>query len=449
MEGAKINKITEYVKKDLSRFLLIGLAFSLPFERIPSFDVLGITVRLSVIFSVLIILRTLYLFYCRKIKLSFAFYDKIMIAFICWIALIIPVSINLNRAFGVFVFVLFSVVTAYCISLIFRKEYIRPIVSAMFFASAIVVAFGIYQYLGDIFNLPPEYTGLRDRYTWKVFGFPRIQAFSLEPLYMAAFLLLPFSYAVVQLLSKKSFYSNIVLLLIILLNSFAIFMSVSRGGIYAMIFAGILISLFLLFRKKTSLVKIIKLAVLILISFGISLVIINYFNKPASSFTEGKRGTSAFVDQLQNTSIGEGDERSVARKKALSILNENKSAYIFGIGPGQYGPYAQNNNTSPFGWTIVNNLTIELLLETGLIGISLVLIFIASLAYKSFFVYRYTRNNYVELAILGTWMYLSSQAVQVQTYSTLYILVLWFPIGIIMGVLRGTNLRISDVKKTK
>jgi len=449
MEGAKINKVTEYIKKDLNRFLLIGLAFSLPFERIPSFDVLGITVRLSVIFSALIILRTLYLVYCRKIKLSFAFYDKILIAFICWIALIIPVSINLNRAFSVFVFVLFAVVTAYCISLIFRKEYIRPIVSAMFFASAIVVTFGIYQYLGDIFNLPPEYTGLRDRYTWKVFGFPRIQAFSLEPLYMAAFLLLPFSYAVVQLLSKKSFYRNNALILIILINSFAIFMSVSRGGIYAMILSSVFISLFLLFRKKTSLVKIIKLAIMILISFVLSIAIINYLNKPASSFTEGKRGTSAFVDQLQNTSVGEGDERSAARKKALSILNENKSSFIFGIGPGQFGPYVQNNSTSTYGWTIVNNLTIELLLETGVVGLLLITVFIIVMGFKSFFMYKDTKDEYVVLVILGTWMYLLSQAIQVQTYSTLYIFVLWVPIGIIMGVLRGVNLLNRDVKKNK
>ena len=205
----------------------------------------------------------------------------------------------------------------------------------------------------------------------------------------------------------------------------------------------------ILFRKKTSLVKIIKLAIMILISFVLSIAIINYLNKPASSFTEGKRGTSAFVDQLQNTSVGEGDERSAARKKALSILNENKSSFIFGIGPGQFGPYVQNNSTSTYGWTIVNNLTIELLLETGVVGLLLITVFIIVMGFKSFFMYKDTKDEYVVLVILGTWMYLLSQAIQVQTYSTLYIFVLWVPIGIIMGVLRGVNLLNRDVKKNK
>lgn len=437
MKGAKINKIVKYIKSDIDRFLLVCLSFSLPFERIPSFELLGVSVRLSLIFSFLIISRALYQLLVKKTRLILSSQDKLLLAFMIWIILIIPVSINLSRALTVVLFTIFVILTAFSISIIFKKEYFKHIAISLFAATVFVVLFGAFQYLGDIFNLPGSITGLRERYSWAVFGFPRIQAFSLEPLYMAAFLLLPYSIAVVMFLTKDKICKISIQILIIALASFAIFMSVSRGGIYAMLFASLFISFYLIATKKSSSILALKLLGIIACSFLVSLIIINYFNKTPSAFTKGKKGGSAFVDQVKNTSIGEGDERSQSRALAINILNENKSSYLVGIGPGQFGPYAQDNLVSDNGWTIVNNMPIEILLETGSVGVALLILFFISIILKTNKILINAKDKITFLIVLSIWTYLAAQAIQVQTYSTLYILYLWLPVGIILALLRN------------
>ena len=448
-EGVIIENIINYIKKDWDRFLLICLGVSLPFDRIPSFSVFSISVRFSLIFSALIILRSAYLLVSKKINLKLSPPDKFLVGFIIWLAIIIPVSLNLTRALSVFIFTLFAILLAFSISIIFKKEYFKPLATALFLVTFIVVGFGIFQYFGDIFNLPGSVTGLRERYSWSVFGFPRIQSFSLEPLYMAAFLLLPYSLAATQLLLKGRIYSSKLLLSVIFLSSFAIFLSVSRGGIYAMILSSIVVATYVVVSKKGEFKKALQLLSMLALSFLLSLVLINYLNKTPSAFTQGKKGTSAFVEQIQKTSIGDGDERSQARNKALALLNENKSSYVVGIGPGQYGPYVQNNQQVDYGWTIVNNMPLEILLETGLVGLGLISLFFISLFVASWRTLSKNKTSIINFVIVGCWMYLISQAVQVQTYSTIYILYLWLPIGVLMAICRQDLLKNKHVNKKK
>jgi len=266
---------------------------------------------------------------------------------------------------------------------------------------------------------------------------------------MAAFLLLPYSLAATQLLLKDRIYSSKLLLSVIFLSSFAIFLSVSRGGIYAMILSSIVVATYIIVSKKGEFKKALQLLSMLALSFLLSLVLINYLNKTPSAFTQGKKGTSAFVEQIQKTSIGDGDERSQARNKALALLNENKSSYVVGIGPGQYGPYVQNNQQVDYGWTIVNNMPLEVLLETGLVGLGLISLFFVSLFVASWRTLSKNKTSIINFVIVGCWMYLISQAVQVQTYSTLYILYLWLPIGVLMATCRQDLLKNKHVNKKK
>lgn len=438
-EGVKIKTAIEYIKKDIDRFLLICLAASLPFDRIPSADVYGISIRFSLIFSGLIILRAIYIVLKSNKKIKFNLPDKFLLIFLAWVALVIPVSINLTRAVSVFVFIAFIIITAFSISLMFKKEYFKPISVALFCVTVIVVFFGVYQYIGDIFNLPTSLTGLRDRYTWTVFGFPRIQAFSLEPLYMSAFLLIPYSIVSTQWFSNDRIFSLKILGFVSFISSFAIFLSVSRGGVYALIFSSSVVSMYMLLTKKAKIKRVIQMFAILLISFLISLLMINYLNKTPSSFTGGKKGSSAYVEQIQNTSIGEGDERSIARAQAIRILNENKSSYVVGIGPGQYGPYVQNNTSKDYGWTIVNNLPLEILLELGFIGLGIFILFAVSIFLKSCGLINKKDDKAEFFVLIAMWAYLISQAVQSQTYSTIYVIYLWFPIALVMAVIRNNN----------
>ena len=100
----KINKIYKYLAHDLNRSLLILMVFVLPFERIPSVEVFGASIRLSVLVGLLIIARTAYLLFKKQLKLKFNLQEKLLVAFLVWVFLLIPESINISRAVSVFLF---------------------------------------------------------------------------------------------------------------------------------------------------------------------------------------------------------------------------------------------------------------------------------------------------------------------------------------------------------
>jgi hypothetical protein len=439
--NSRINKVTKYIRSDINRALIVALIFSLPFDRIPSFELAGISIRLSMLIGLIIIARTSYLLLTRNIKLSLNTQEKVILAFLFWIAIIIPESINITRAINIVIFSSFTILLGLSVAIIFDKSYIKPIIYSLFASALMAVAFAAYQYIGDIFGLPIAFTGLRDRYTWGVFGFPRVQAFSLEPLYLASYMLIPFSVALaLTLYSKQKVIGSKLSSLLVFLFSLTIFMTVSRGGIYGMVIATILgLSAAMIFRL-TNLKRIGLIVSALVLSFIASLLIINYLNKPPSILTKGAKGTTAYVEQIKNTGISDdGDERATARSRAVSLIRQNRLALAVGIGPGQYGPYIQNNKPTENGWTIINNLTLELILETGLIGLGLVCVYFALIFYKGLRIAMDSRDIGLSVLAAGICIYLISQAIQYQTFSTLYVVHIWVIAGLLMGIIRVTQ----------
>ena len=436
------HKAINWIRSDIDRALLTALVFTLPFDRIPSIDVFGITIRFSLIFGSLIILRFCYLLFNKKIKFKLQLQEKLLLFFLIWIVLIIPESINLKRAVEVVAFNTFTVVTALSVAHLFKKKYIRPIIFALLISATGVVIFGFYQYVGDILGLPMSLTGLRDRYTWSVFGFPRIQATALEPLYLAAYLLLPLSVALSAYLSatQSLFKKSNRLLLLVFIFSLGIFMTVSRGGIYGMVVMIFAVVIFMLWKGLTNFKRAaLSLAILVL-AFIMSLLVINFINKPPSEFTKGSKGAGAYVAQIQDTGTDEGgDERAKSRQRALLVINENKSAIVLGIGPGQFGPYVQNNIKVDGHWTIVNNLTLELLVETGLIGLVLIVFFFAITIWKGLRVAITSKDRNITILVISMSGFLISQAIQYQTYSTLYVMHIWAATGLLLGLIATSS----------
>jgi O-antigen ligase len=432
-----LNKIKKYITEDIDRFLILCLVFSLPFDRIPSIELFGVTLRFSILFGALLIVRATYLIIKKRIDPSLRGYEKILLIFIAWLVLIIPESINITKALTNVISNIFVILMSYSFAVLFKKNYIKPIIYSLFISAGITVAFGLYQYVGDDFGLSTAATGLLDRYTRAIFGFPRIQAFSLEPLYFASYLLLPFSAALALYLNdKQKIISNKIGLSLLFLYSFGIFMTVSRGGIYGLV-ACLLFLLGISWLLKTSrLKKTLLIVFLIVLSFGTSLLLINYLNKTPSGYTNGKEGANAYVTQIKNTGLDKGDERAKARAKAITIIKENKTVLFLGLGPGQYGPYVQNNRASNGSWTIVNNLFLELLVETGVVGLLLIMTFIAFILYKGIRYIFASKDIQAAIIALTACGYLVSQAVQYQSYSTLYIVHLWVAIALLLAVLR-------------
>ncbi len=439
----KVTKLYSKIKKDPDKSLLVLLVFALPFERFPSVEVFGVSIRASVIVAAVIIVRALYMLFTKKVKLNLALQEKILVFFIIWIALLIPEAINLKRAFSVVVFNVFTILTALSVSVLFKKSYIKALLTSLFASAVIVSLFGLLQYPADLLGLSPKITGLLERYRTPVFGFPRIQALSLEPLYFASYLTLPISAVIsLLLLDAKKMFSSKLLWWLLLLFTTALALTLSRGGVLALavIVIGVLLASVLL--KKFSVKKFGKVIAAIAIGFVLAYLTVNFINESTLKLGWGKEQKGGtYVAQVQNTGLdGGGDERATSRKRALLILSDNKSAWVVGVGPGQFGPYIQNNipKEDDGGWLIVNNLTLELLVETGLVGLLAIISFFVVLGYKLWIKTSKSKDNEEVVFMVIILAFLLAEAAQYQTFSTLYIIQIWAVAGFGLGILRNS-----------
>jgi len=433
-----LNRIIKNIRKEPDQFLLMVMMLVLPFERIPSVNAFGITLRLSLIVGGLIILRTAYLFYKKRLSFTFITPYKILAIFVLWIVLIIPESINLNRAVMVVVFNTYAITLGVAISMLYKKRYLQPMLVALFGGAVLVSLFGLYQYFGDILGLPIRYTGLRESYTHALFGFPRVQSTGLEPLYFASYLLFPTSIAVALILTKTKLVhlSFKVMVGILTLFSLLIFLTVSRGAIYGLVAMVVSTIVFALYKRITKLKRAALVILAVLIGFTLSWLLINYLNTNPSQYFSQKRGTEVYTEQIINTTINDaGDERAKARNNAIELIKKQKLAVMIGIGPGQYGPYIMNNQPDQNGWTIVNNEPLELILELGIIGFVI---------FTTFALYIFVqgiklvplKDPITSAALIGLLGYLVAEVIQYQSFSTLYITHIWVAVGLLMGLTR-------------
>jgi len=423
------------VKNDINRALIVVLFFSLPFDKTPSFEIFTVTVKLSSIIGILIIIRVAYLLIKKNIQFKNNFLYSLLFIFIAWIFLIIPVSINLKKSLDFVFFNSFVIVLAISISLIFKKEYIKPVILAIFSSTLIVSVFGIFQYFADYLGVSNNLIGLAELYTKKTFGFTRITSFLLEPLYLASFMALPFCLAVSLFITNNKFSIDNRLSLLIFLFSFVIFMSLSRGGIYASLIATIFILIVSYTNKILNYKRVGILALIILGSFFLSQLTVSVFSKSPSDFTKGKKGASAYLSHVIDSQNDPLDTRTAARARAIREIKDNPSNLVFGIGPGQYGPYVTGNKQIQGRWPSLNNLPLSVTLELGLVGIVLVAVFAISIftvSIKKF----YRENNWnSKILLISLPAYLLAQAISYQTYSTLYIIHVWAVMGVLMAIL--------------
>lgn len=445
---AHIKDFLHKAKTDIDLLLLGLLIFALPFERLPSRDVLGITIRASLIIGAILITRVVYLLLTKKLKFKWCWLYVVVALFAGWVLLIVPESINIKRGLQVAIFDGFVIMVCVAVSLVYKKEYLNKLIALLLLSATMVSIFAFYQFFGDIAGLPGYLTGVQDRYNAALFGFPRVQAASLEPLYFGSYLLLPTMAVLSMLLTKDQsvLKSNSQVALIVLFSTI-IFMTVARGAILGLVVGFIALGGMAIIKKFTNLKRVAIALGLLVVGFLLALLMINYVSKiPMDiSKTFGKKGGAAFTQQLTNTGLeGGGDERAKSRAQALKVLSDNKSAYILGIGPGQFGPYVANNQPGSYGWTIVNNLTLELLVETGIVGLGLIVLFFAGTFYEGFrFIGRKKVNLLTSSMALALLAYFASQALQFQTFSTLYIMQVWVTTGLLLGIIFTAQRKIS------
>ncbi len=407
---------------------LILVTFALPFERIPTYDIGLFTLKINQILAgITLIAWILYRLFGKNNK-PIRYPIIVPILFFLFISLLSVIfAIDKSRAISVFVFIVFMFLVSFiAVDLISNEKKISVLINILFTVTIIVCLFGIYQFLGDIAGLPIGLTGLKDIYTKAVLGFPRIQAFSMEPLYFANFLFIPLGVATSLFFSKEIAGQNRAkLILIIILILINIILGISRGAYIAL--AGFVILFLLFFFKKIITIKNIILVIIIsAFLIGSAWLFLNISNPEA---------LNKFIEhaQIQDFSTGESvQKRLTDYQKAVDFWQESP---IIGIGLGNYGPKYKGypSHDSVTDWEIVNNQYLETLSETGILGLVFLSLSFIILIIRSFKAYRYTKNNYLKAIIVGLTIAFIAILIQYNFFSTLYIMHIWVLIGLIIA----------------
>ena len=407
----------------------ILIAFLLPYERLGALEVGTIgTLRGSQVVALFMIVAWLWWYMTTKkphLARTGVLYP--MLAFLVVNTISLYNALNLNRSGIVFFLTVFVVLMSFVVAnVVTSTKIVRWIVGAIFVTSVLVCLFGLYQFLGDLLGIPNNLTGLRVEYTRAVFGFPRIQSTALEPLYFANFLLIPIglaaSYALAAGRKSKPFGYLILLVLFIL----SVALTLSRGGYLGL--AGLVVALCFLYFKKVF--RPITINIVIALVAVVAVGVLVFLRQSPDSRT----AIQNYLDQATNLNKGVSiEERYGFYTQAWKAFQDHP---FFGVGPGGFGPYvAENPLQEPIsGWLIVNNITLEVLAETGIVGLIFFLLFFYGLLKRSIGAIRRTQDPWLKATHAGALAAMIGILVQYQTFSILFIVHVWFLIGLLVAL---------------
>lgn len=405
----------------LTSFLILAFFFTLPFERIPTIDVAGFTLKISYVLAVTLLATFLF---CRPVqyfkKNPLTFSDWLLILF--WLMAIVSFPWSDFKTRGMVILLLWAFVflTYFVLSRMITQKNRVGIENTILLVTAFVCIFGIFQFIGDSLNLSQHFTGLRLAYTKSILGFPRIQSIALEPLYFANFLMVPFFLSIKRYIQdKKSSLKYWLLSVLILVN---IVLTVSRGAYIAVAITLAILIIYLIYkyRQKEYLKKILGVTFIVIVSITFSVSLVYSLN--------GKKAASGLVSHSAvaggNISAdGSALDRIGGYKIALNLF---KSRPIFGIGTSYFGiKTTDSTQVSKAGYGVVNNEYLEILTENGIVGLMLFMAFLILLFFESYKAIKKTLSGTLKLDILILFLGIFAILIQYNFFSTLYIIYIW------------------------
>ena len=423
-------------------FLLFTLYFLLPFERIPTIEVGDFTVK----FSYIVALFLLAIFLTNKpfkvfIKKPLQVSDKFLILFWLVGALTLLWAENLQRSMVIVLLWAFMIILYLVLSRIIVSHKHREKIENIIIWSAIITSiFGLYQFIGDSLGLSTTLTGLRYWYTKEIadLGFPRIQSVALEPLYFSSFLLVPLYLAIkkyflychpersrgISLFSRiLHFIQNDVLsnkyfwiITLILTN---IILGISRGAYLGLIITLVFFLIFVLLKwkvYKSFKANLWGLGLAILISVFLSYVAVVSFN--GQDAAKNFRSHAVVADSEEGNSV---KGRMDGYRAAWNLF---KGKPILGIGVGNFGSTRTYDNGTGSNFETVNNQYLEILTETGVVGMAVFVFFLIFFTKELYNGYR-RANDKEKFGLVLLFLGLMAIFIQYNFFSTLYIIYIW------------------------
>jgi O-antigen ligase len=428
-------------------FGLVLMAFFLPFERFPSVDIAGFTFKLNHFIAALTFVFWLLavMFGRRKIAPN-PFAIPLILMFFSFLLSGLNAGDSFRQLTVYISLLIMLVIYITTINSLTSQKILQTIVGFLLLSAGLMSLLAIFQFFGDMAGLPTTVTGLDPGYTKIVFGFPRVHALSKEPLYFANYLFIPLGIALALFFSKQitpkvsrqqTLAHQIIdrlrgpwLLPLIILMLMVFFLTLSRGAFIALVPFALVFGFF--YAKQIFTLKNVSLAILAaVISLSAVYTILDSVSYDAVDDFIGH----ATLEDVRVTKSGEsGFGRLAAFEKALQAWS---TAPVFGIGLGNYGPYvASYPLVKPIktGWEIVNNEYLELLAETGIVGVATVALLLITVFGRSYQAYKATEDEYLKAVLVGLTAAMVGVFTQYNFFSTFYIIHIWVLIGLVVGV---------------
>lgn len=384
--------------------LVVLFFFFLPFERLLTFEIAGLTAKISFAILMLLVLWLIAMRPAPKLALE----EKILLGFAAWSYVGVFWSIDQLRSFIIATIFLATFLGFIALRRFLDQKTAGMVKTVIVYWGFALSLFALWQYFGGLHDLP--LTFLRPQYTKAVFGFPRPQATFLEPLYFANFLFLPLFLTIESLLESKKpgwfYWLGAFLMTLVLV------LTLSRGAYVAFIFAALVFSVLIWLKFKQYLKKLALIAGITVLG-AIAGVILIYTTTSKSNF------------QLFVTHAGIGDvstgESSIDRLSFAGVAWSNFLHKPWGIGAGAFGALPEfYQKLSAGSYQTVGNLYLEVLVEEGSVGLLLFLVFLVMMIRH--FWEDISKKKLESLIYLTIFLAIFAQAI---FFSALYIIPIW------------------------
>lgn len=277
----------------------------------------------------------------------------------------------------------------------------------VFFYSTLVICFWCWlQSILDLIGLSREATLMCEGCVTTMFGFPHPNGFAIEPQFMGNLLLAPILLAawivITKYISNKT--KHVLLLIYFFIFTATLFLTFSRGAIYAFTASILFMTIYYMVHAKSA--RPLLIWPIIIIAFLFTLNFQGIFAALGPTNDTYFTGISKSLNQLSlgiidirelegnpaddsNQEINEPSEnkeaafdgyvpestnfRVMLNDGAIDVWRKTPTNLLFGVGLGGAGEALYQNNITTHPKEIVQNQYFSLLLETGLVGIMLLL----------------------------------------------------------------------------
>ncbi|MBR2543001.1 O-antigen ligase family protein [Candidatus Saccharibacteria bacterium] len=288
---------------------------------------------------------------------------------------------------GIFWLIYFAGFSIYIFRNYLKNKKVKEIFWKSFFGSAIMICvWCLVQSLFDVFGVPRENSLMCLGCTYKMFGFPHPNGFAIEPQFMGNLLLAPIFMSIYFSMKNKKY------LWLVFVFVATLFLTFSRGAIYAFGVALLFMTGYLWVKEKELIRKIIMVWGVAITAFlftlnaqgimaqvsptndtywsGVSKVL----NHLSLGIIDVKKANATEEAKFDGYVAESTDTRMKISRAALETWRKDFWTMMFGVGIGGAGEAMFKAGVMDSPKEIVQNQYIGLLLETGLIGIFLLIL---------------------------------------------------------------------------